>query len=142
MRNNNMFGFGRRPVVSPGTDANEGYSVWHLAAAGRMDEEEVSILLESTIWVENDVLIDDLREALVCPIPDAMVDARGGGRNPAFQQAIGCTPLEICLLRGRSLVPPGYPQIGMSPVVLSFHRWVERVLEERRWFLPTTTKTE
>lgn len=122
-----------RPVSGPATTCREGFSAWHIVAAGLASAPVRERLLRSTRHVWSDTMIADLAEATFRPIADSFVLASGGTVTPEgqwLQRRVGSTPLDYCLLRRRSFVAEsGLDQRAMHPVVWAFHFRVMEILE-------------
>lgn len=124
------------------TDCEDGYTIWHLIAAGLYAQAELRPFLLGTTSLQGDLLLDDLREAMtVFPYHCAWryeVSPTLGYNYDEFRALTAFrTPREICRLRATPFLAEYFVRREwLHPVLTSFRTQTIHDLNLNEWSVP------
>lgn len=124
------------------TDCPDGYTIWHLIAAGLLAQSELGSFLQESRTIDTNTLIDDLEEKMtVFPYHLAWryeIQPTLGYNYDEFRALTGFrSPREICRLRGIPfLAEYSVRKRWIHPVVESFRIQTVKDLGLNEWDIP------
>ena len=132
----------RLPVGSCGTSEEFGFSMWHLVAAGMLEQPDLVSFLMSAAEVDNNTLIDDLREKMAVFGISSKHWWVTQGQFTHFdltfeqfkQRTSWKTPLEICVEFQRPLIlgpDPDWEFPFLHPVIYAAHKYSRELIGKR-----------
>jgi len=134
--------FAARVAGGQETDCMDGYTIWHLIAAGLYSQMELGPFLIQTTSIAPDTLLDDLGEVMtvfphVCAWRHAIPSFSPQSWEELRALTAFRTPREICRLRKTPFLAEYHVEKEwMHPVVEAFRRQTLKDLNLREWDVP------